>query len=352
MIFAREYRGYSQSDLAKNIEGLSQSNLSKFEKGLSTLSEELTERIFKYLDFPSAFFFKKISNTVENPHYRKRATIGLKTVTKIELNIRLIGYVVDQLADSIEWPDFELTPFDLEDGYTPETVAKYTRKLLGLNQGEPVDNIFQYIEEKGVIIVEVDLSDKFDGASIQTDRGYPVIIINKSFSNDRKRFTLAHELGHLIMHVLGGFPIPDIRDAKEKENEANRFASEFLMPKDFIKDSLLNLKLGDLATLKRTWLTSMASITYRAYNLECIDQNRYRYFNIEMSRLGLKKDEGYDVHIDSPNLFKSAYLLHRNELEFSDESLAKAFALPTDVTNFIFNQTKKQRNHPTLRIVV
>lgn len=71
LTFAREYRGYSQTDLASKIPGLSQSNLSKFEKGLSTLSDDLKMKIVDFLNFPAAFFCQKISNTIENPHYRR-----------------------------------------------------------------------------------------------------------------------------------------------------------------------------------------------------------------------------------------------------------------------------------------
>ena len=66
LIFAREYRKYSQTDLAAKIDGLSQSNLSKFEKGLGTLSDDLVKKIINFLGFPEKFFAKEISNRIEN----------------------------------------------------------------------------------------------------------------------------------------------------------------------------------------------------------------------------------------------------------------------------------------------
>ncbi|MBN2729107.1 MAG: ImmA/IrrE family metallo-endopeptidase [Bacteroidales bacterium] len=338
LTFAREYRGYSQTELAKNISGLSQSNLSKFEKGISTISDELLERIISFLDFPVGFFNKNISNAVENPHYRKRSTISKKVVTDIESRIKIVGYLVDQMTESIEWPDFNLNTLDIEEGYSVENIAKHTRKTLGLKPGEPVKNIFQLLEKHGILIVELDnVVEKFDGASIKSDDGTPIIIINKKFSNDRKRFTIAHELGHLIMHVLGGFPIPDHRDNKIREREADSFASEFLMPSSEIKKSLYGVKLSSLAELKRYWLTSMASILRRAYDLGCIDKDRYTYLNIEMSRQGLKKDEGLNVIIDSPTLFHSGYKMHKEDLEYSDSELSEAFSLPLDIINDFCN---------------
>src|SRR5690606_5820245 len=101
--------------------------------------------------------------------------------------------------------------------------------LLRLNSDEPVKNIFSLLEKNGIIIYELDTIEKFDGVSFVTKEGYPVIIVNKNYSNDRKRFTIAHELGHLLMHDDKNFPISEFRTDKIKENEANVFASEFLM---------------------------------------------------------------------------------------------------------------------------
>lgn len=333
LTFVREFRGYSQTDLADKISGLSQSNLSKFEKGISTLSDELLRKIIDFLDFPVSFFNKKISNIVENPHYRKRSTINKKDIISIESSVRLIGYLVDEMSESLEWPPFNLTPLNIEDGYSVQNIAKHTRKILGLKTYEPVKNIVQLLEKHGILIIELEHIDKFDGVSLKTDQGSPIIILNKHFSNDRKRFTIAHELGHLIMHVLGDFPIPDYRDMKAREKEADLFASEFLMPEEEIRRSLYNLKLSDLAEFKKYWLTSMASIIRRARDLNCIDNDRYTYLNIEMSRLGYKKNEPINVFIDTPSLFVKGYEMHKKELEYTDSELSEAFCLPIDVIN-------------------
>ena len=173
-------------------------------------------------------------------------------------------------------------------------------------------------------------SDLFDGVSFLSDNGYFIIIINKNFSNDHKRFTLAHELGHIIMHTSNDFIISDTRD---KENEANRFASEFLMPAIEISKSLRGLKLSYLVELKRYWLTSMASIIRRARDLKCIDNDKYLYFNIELSRKGFKRKEPVEVYIDKPQMYTEAYRLHKTELDYSDSEIAEAFKLPIDIIN-------------------
>lgn len=330
LIFAREYRGYSQTELAANISGLSQSNLSKFEKGLAPLSTDVISRIIDFLRFPQSFYEQKISNKIENAHFRRKKGITKREKANIEYSNKLIGYIIDRMADSIEFPDISLRMIDLEDGFTPESVATYTRRYFGLKD-EPVRDIISFLERNGIIVIELDYNiDFFDGVSFVTDAGYYAVIINKNFSNDHKRFTLAHELGHIIMHSNPEFLIPDYRD---KELEAHRFASEFLMPSEYIIDSLRGLKLQYLAELKKYWLTSMSSIIRRAKDLRCISNDKYTYFNIELSRRGYKKKEPIEVYIDSPKLFNEAYKMHKNELSYSDDELSQAFNLPIDIIN-------------------
>lgn len=340
LTFAREYRGYSQTELAESIKGLSQSNLSKFEKGFGVLSDDIQRKIIEYLNFPEDFFNRKINSTIENANYRKRASIGKNITQKFENKCKLIGYIIDEFSESIEWPDFSLSPLNVEEGYTPQYIAGYNRKLLKLTKDEPVKNIISLLEQNGIIIYEIDEIEKFDGVSFITDKGFPVIIVNKNFTNDRKRFTIAHELGHILLHNENLYPISSYRD---KEKEANIFASEFLMPENEIKNSLRHLKMNDLGDLKSYWLTSMGAIIRKAKDLNCIDENRYRFFMIEMSRYGFNKKEPIEVFIDKPTCFKNAYQLFKDELSYDINDFINFTALPKDILDDIleFERTVK-----------
>lgn len=333
LTFVREYRGYSQTELSSKVKGLSQSNLSKFEKGVGQLSDEVKQRIIDFLGFPKDFYEQSISNNVENAHYRKKLGIGKKEKEYIERSNKLIGYIIDQMAGSIDFPKFSLRTMDLEEGYSPEYVAQFTRRLIGITEGA-IKDICSILEKYGIIIVEqYDYGEGFDGVSFITDGGIPVMIINGNRSNDRKRLDIAHELGHILMHLFPNIAIPSYRD---KEKEAFRFAAEFLMPEKEIKSSLLKLKLSYLIPLKQCWLTSMAAIIHRAMDLDCIDKDWYQYLNIELSRRGYKKNEPVDVYMDRPELFFEAYNLFKTELDYSDSELADTFNLPLDVLTHFF----------------
>lgn len=346
LTFVREYLGYSQTELASKIPGLSQSNLSKFEKGLGVLSAEVVKRIIDFLGFPEEFYNIRIDNNVYNAHYRRKSGISKKNRCYIDYSNKIIGYLVDEMSDSVEFPEMNLRFIDLEEGYTPESAAKFTRRYMGIPDSEPVKDICSLLEKYGVIIVEKDYDeDIFDGVSFITDKGSFVLVLNKNFSNDHKRLTIAHELGHIIMHLSHSYPIPDYRD---KEDEAFRFAAEFLMPAESIKPALNNLRLSYLAPLKQYWLTSMASIIKRAKSLSCIDEKKYKYLYIELSRKGYKKHEPINVEIDEPSVFYKAYSLFKTGLGYTMDDLSKAFKLPI---NIIQEYCERKNNILRLRII-
>ena len=347
--FARDYRQISQTELSKRIKGLSQSNLSKFEKGFDCLSDEIIEMIIKELNFPKSFFDVDVSiyNKSETiPHYRKKAGLTIGDKNLIDNTCKLVGFIIDNMAENIEYPYFAIQQKDLDEGYTPKEIADYARKFLRLGDKAVID-IITLLESAGIIVVCLDIDvDKFDGVSYISDLGHPVILYNKNMDNDRIRYTIAHEFGHTLMHASTSFFISEKRNVEE---EANQFASQFLMPDYLIKSMLFNLKLRDLAELKKYWHTSMASIIRRAYDLNCIDRNKYTYYNIELSRKGYKRQEPIMVFIDKPNTFYQAYKLHLDELDYTKEDFAISTKLPIDVIENIFvsPETKlkiRQRN--------
>nr|WP_303330413.1 ImmA/IrrE family metallo-endopeptidase [Bacteroides acidifaciens] len=203
----------------------------------------------------------------------------------------------------------------------------------------PIENICNFLERNGIPIFFWDCEcDEFDGVSLITDRGNHLIILNKNMSNDRKRFSLAHELGHIIMHQCYDFFIPEVRN---KEKEANRFAAEFIMPSQGIKGSLMNIKFSNLPTLKAYWLTSMASIIYRAKTLGQIDDVKYIMLRNELSRRAWLKTEPYDVFLDEPIVIKKAYSLITESVGYENEQISRLCKIPLDVVEEVFNFQSK-----------
>ena len=178
-----------------------------------------------------------------------------------------------------------------------------------------------------MMFLNVDDMEKFDGLTMFTMNQAPVIWINRNIPNDRKRFSLAHELGHLVMHLRSD----NLEKSEEqKELEANEFAGEFLMPKSQCKVDLFKLKYKDLGMKKYYWKVSKAAIIYRAKELKCISEETARYLYVTLGRYGERKNESVQVPIDEPQIVKKMYSLHVSELKYSVEEMMDITGLMTD----------------------
>jgi Zn-dependent peptidase ImmA (M78 family) len=209
---------------------------------------------------------------------------------------------------------FTFRAYDLQDfGGRAEEVAQLVRAEWKLPRG-PVRNVTEAIESAGGVVVRCDFGTrKIDAISEWIVKCPPVFFVNSnsSITGDRLRFNLAHELGHVVLHQSGGGP--------EMEDEANRFASEFLMPGSEIRSSLHRLGLQKLASLKLYWKVSMQALVKRAYDLGTITESQQRYLFIQLSRAGyrLREPQELDIPIEAPSLLKMLVDTHSTELGYS-----------------------------------
>ena len=106
----------------------------------------------------------------------------------------------------------------------------------------PVRGLVRWLEAAGCLVIEEDFgTTHVDGLSQWID-DHPIVLLNSAAPTDRKRLTVAHELGHLTLHSR------DISD--DVEGDANAFAAEFLMPSETIRPQLRKLTTGRLHDLK------------------------------------------------------------------------------------------------------
>lgn len=339
LTFAREYRGYTQKDLVDNIVGLSQSNLSNFEHGLGKLSEHLVKKIMDFLKFPSQFLDLSIVDYVENKHYRTKSTVTVKNKKQIDKFTSLVGYCFDCLAEYVELPEYKFGDYDLNEmGIAASDVAKQVRRQFRLGY-EPLMDIYKFLETNGVFVYQWDCPyPTFDGVSMVTGNGYHLVIVNNNVSNDRIRRSLAHELGHTMMHEC---PSIFVDPNRNKEAEADEFASELLMPMAAIRDSLYGLKPSKLPLLKQYWLVSMTSLIVRAERIGCIDKKKEKNMMIEASRNHWRTKEPIEVPIDSPSVISQILNLVKQEYGYELDTLAKTMELPVDIVNDVLGSKSK-----------
>jgi Zn-dependent peptidase ImmA (M78 family)/DNA-binding XRE family transcriptional regulator len=342
---AREERGLSQSALADAMR-FSQGLVSQIENGLMKPSEEFIKKVVEVLRYPRSFF-------AEPPPYRalpvitfrKQKTLSATTLKAIQARLSIRTAELMRLLKSVDVPENRLPRIAIErrppsnrPTPSPEEVAQELRLRWHVEPG-PVANIIQLVEDAGVLVCRANFgTPKMSGMSdynpaeartqrVQKDEMPPVlppiIYLNAEMLADRARYTVAHELGHLVFHHH--LPLPPDQDLCEEE--ADRFAAEFLMPADEIAGDLERLSLEKLYSLKRYWKVSMHALIHRAEDLEVITPSRARSLYIELAKNGFKMGEPQLFEHEAPSLVTEITQFHLSDLGYSEEQLGEALRL-------------------------
>ncbi len=286
LVIARESAGVTQKRLAVELD-IDQGNLSKIEQGLRDVPEDLLNKISDKLEFPIEFFYEPIdAYSISTIYFRKHRSLPARYFTQFKSYLEIRRFHIEKLLSSVDVDlNLEYIEPDME-RITPEEIARHYRYTWKVPEGR-IDNLVDIIENNGIIILKIPFNHtKLDGLTFFTSNSYPIIYLNYNQPADRLNFSLAHELGHLIMH-LNFRPNSD----RNVELEAHRFASEFLMPEREIKPFLKIRSIEQLADLKKMWNVSMAALLYRAYELKVITENQFKYMNIKLVKAGYKKLE-------------------------------------------------------------
>jgi Zn-dependent peptidase ImmA (M78 family) len=324
LTLAREASQLSQKELADKLATI-QANVNRWEHGTQNVSEDSFAALLKALPF-TAEFYNLHGEIHPAIFYRKRQKVAAKIMSGVDANMNIYRLQISKLLQSYELPPANLPCLSLEKYQSPEKAAQQFRKYLKLEKG-PIFNLCGTVEKQNVIIAPIDFgTDRVDGRSMLTDDKHPIIFTNKNLLGDRLRFTIAYELGHLVMHTSG---LSSFNESAG--HEANLFAAEFLMPE---KDILPDLKespitIKRLAELKKKWRVSMQSLMYRAADLKILDYNQKRYLETQFNQLKYRRREPMelDVKLEAPNILRGIIIFFRTKKKFTGKEMAKMLCL-------------------------
>lgn len=318
---ARESRGMTQVELGRAL-ALSQAYVSKVEAGLLVPAEDVLDRLAATLDYPVSFFF--LPDTVYGPGvtefwHRKRQAATSRELRRIyaEINKRIMQ--MRRLLQGAEIPE-RFPRFDLDEYDSPQEIARAVRAAWNLPT-RPVKDLTGAVEDAGGIVFRMDFGTKLVDAVSRWVPGLPpMFFMSSELLADRERLTLAHEIGHIVMHRT---------PSATMEEEAFRFAGELLMPEQQIRPALSHLTLPRLATLKSEWRVSMAAILTHAARIEAITSRQERYLWMQMGRAGYRQREPTELDFpkETPHLLSELVDLHRETLDYSIDDLATWFAI-------------------------
>jgi Zn-dependent peptidase ImmA (M78 family) len=254
--------------------GWKHSRLNRVEKSITTaISVEDFERLVEVLRFPGKFFTAAPTSRVHKSDLLFRAPRSI-TATEREYLAQfaaLAGEFLDELNVRTQLPPVRLPILPID---TPVDEATHNvRRSWGLDADTPIEYLTHEIERSGVVVVvrrlltsssrrilgEGDSTGKLDkhlGYSVRVGEfnTRPLIIVRQSNSWERTRWTLAHEVGHLVLHATG-----NVTEACEEQ--ASQFASELLAPAAMLAKEVSRApSLAELLPVKAKWGLSLGAL--------------------------------------------------------------------------------------------
>ena len=283
---ARKRRLLTKKALSELI-AVSQHTITRWERHQSEPTAENVEAIARSLKYPREFFFRP---EVDEP---EAASTSFRSLTSMTAAIRdgalAAGSLGFEISDWVEkrfsLPSLSVPNFQAASQREPDNAARILRQEWALGE-QPVSNMIQLLESKGVRVFSLsENTTKVDAYSLWRG-GTPFVFLNNFKSAERSRFDAAHELGHLVLHQDGRCL------GRVSEDQANSFASSFLMPRADILAHLSRVhSLDQLIREKRRWRVSLAALCYRLHKLGLLSDWRYRDFSIEMANRGYLRTE-------------------------------------------------------------
>jgi Zn-dependent peptidase ImmA (M78 family)/transcriptional regulator with XRE-family HTH domain len=306
----RELLGLTQVRLAQ-IANVSQSWLSDVETGNKDASFDQLSPIATATGTPISFFSVQPSTIPRDSlHFRKLVSASKITTRRIHAFYSESYRVTENLLQHGNYPPailpYVTNPNVDNDGI--EKASVQTRQALRLAPDRPIPHMTRALERAGIAAAPIVLTE-FDtgelgssghhfGVSFWGGIGEPVLIgYFPGPQGDRDRFTMAHELGHLVLHTFRS------QNSQDAEREANLFASAFLVPLERVLGDISDrTTLTGYARLKATWGVSIQALIMRAATVGVINDTRKRSLFVQLSQQGWRKNEPVIVGQESPLL--------------------------------------------------
>ena len=227
---ARDRAGFTQQQLGDRL-GIHRSAVTRIEQGqrqldaleLAQIADGLGRSVEWFLTEPPAAIASHRDGLSEDADVR-RLEDELETAAR---DVELLVEVGDLPLAAAALPS-GVTNFD-----DAERGARDARGLMGVSDG-PLLDLQSMVERLGLLAFSIDLGPSIiDGGYVRVS-GAGVALVNGTADPGRRRFTLAHELGH---HLLADEYTPDFGLAStrsEREALINAFAIHFLMPRSAV----------------------------------------------------------------------------------------------------------------------
>jgi Zn-dependent peptidase ImmA (M78 family) len=306
---ARRAAGLSLRELSAAIDNqVSAQAIAKYENDQMMPNSTALIALAEALGVTEEFLLSRSGIELVDAEFRKEvtgsrdeATLEARVLAEVERYLE----IEDVLAtNSSIWQQPTGFPVEVRVKEDAENAARKLRKQWDLGS-DPMPNLVEFLEEFGIKVVSLPLPGEISGVMCWVHRSdgekIPVIAINEAHDGERQRFSLAHELGHLVL------VIPDATGDKEKEGFCHRFASAFLIPMETLVAKIGRhrraLTMEELFALKPYFGVSAQALAYRCKDLAVITDAAYRNFFRDFARRGWRKQEPMTLAPERPGRF-------------------------------------------------
>lgn len=307
----RNLLGLTQSELGARL-GVAQSLLSKIEHGHVPLSEDLAALASQTFGEPIKFFQIPLNAVPLGPvAYRKKSTARAAERARVSELFREASRVFHEISAASGYrtiaPQLDRAHGDIE------RTADSIREAAGITRDAPVRNATRLLERLGVgVVVDLDddaqLHDRADvsGISMPTrNNERPLVATTSIARGDVQRMTLAHELGHLVLHRDA--PSINCSSRHPQEQEAYFLGALVLVPRRAMASRVSeSATLRHFLGVKSEFGMSAGGAVVHAHRLGLISNDRYRGLQMQMQARKWKYEEPGEVTPESPKLFAQA----------------------------------------------
>lgn len=278
---ARLKSGLSLQQLADQV-GLSKQMISKYEKGLSTPASDKLIELSRILKVKVDQLFRKPEYEIGEISFRKRSKLKGKRelALKEEIRTKIENYLlIEDLLGISHGFENPLVNFPIQTRSDAKKAASKLKEAWRIGF-DAIYNAVDLFEEKRIKVIEVtDHTGEFDGLATWVDQKYPMIVISKDSPVERKRFTLFHELGHIVLNL-------NALSEKEHEKCCNEFASEMLLSEENLKmelgSSRKEIFLEEIINVQEKYGISISAIVYKLGECGIISKNHVKDFFISL----------------------------------------------------------------------
>ena len=270
MKLARKKAGLSLRGLSEHVEPhVSAQALSKYENDMMMPSSRVLMGLTRALNISVDFLMGAQVESLAGVEFRKGSGTSASEKARVEAIVleKIENYLAIEDILELSTEDGALQKFICNHISSYEEAEKLAEKLrIEWKLGEDaIPSLTDLLEDRGVRVIEARLSQKVSGMTCQVHRygGRPAvftIVISDRITLERKRFTLAHELGHRLIHNVEG-------DNILLEKAMDRFAGAFLVPANHLRREIGEHRTGiayqEIRRLKHLYGVSAAMIMMR-----------------------------------------------------------------------------------------